>query len=102
MEIHEEIEKELRLSGSETAVVHGRIVGDVFTRGSSTFILHGIVKGNIWIEDNASVFIHGMVAGDVTNNGGTLRHYGMIKGNLHKLSGQTIVHPRAVICESKC
>ena len=97
-DVHEELREDLQLKESEVAVVHGTIIGDVFVRGSSNLILHGIVRGNIYIEDQGSAFIHGIVFGDVTNNGGTVKHYGMINGHMNKLSGETVVSPRAVIC----
>ena len=100
-EIHEDIKEDLQLKGSDVIVVHGQISGDVFVRGSSTLILHGIIRGSVWVEDQGAAFIHGMVSGDVTNNGGRVKHYGMIKGKLNKLAGETVVHPRALVCEEK-
>lgn len=101
-EIHGDIGKDLQLKESEVAVVHGQISGDVFVKGSSTLILHGIVRGNVWVEDQGTAFIHGMVSGNVTNDGGRVKHYGMIKGKLNKLAGETVVNPRSLICEDRC
>lgn len=101
-EIHEDLREDLQLKESEVAVVHGQILGSVFVKGKSTFILHGIVRGNVWIEENGSAFIHGIVTGNVTNNGGIVKHYGLIKGQLNSLSGETIIHPKAVVCQETC
>ena len=101
-ETYEDFREDLELKGSEIAVIHGQIFGDVFVRGKATLILHGIVRGNVWVENHGSAFIHGLVTGDITNNGGRVKHYGLIKGRINQLAGETIVHPRALICENKC
>ena len=101
LEIHDELRENLELKESEVAVVHGIVYGDVSVRGSSTLILHGIIRGNVVVEGQGTFFIHGMVYGDVTNNGGTIRHYGMVKGKLNKHSGETIVNSRAIVCENE-
>ena len=69
--------EDLRLNGSEIAVVRGVHNGNIFVLGSSTLILRGIVRGSVYIENEAKVFIHGIVTGNVTNNGGILKHYGL-------------------------
>ena len=101
IEIHDELKENLKLKESEVAVVHGMVCGDVFVGGSSTLILHGIIRGNVIVKEQAVFFLHGMVYGDVTNNGGTIRHYGMVKGRLNKLSGETIVSSRAIVCDEE-
>lgn len=101
IEINDELKGNLELKDSEVAVIHGMVCGDVFVRGSSTLILHGIIRGNVVVEGQETFFLHGMVYGDVTNNGGIIKHYGMIKGRLNKFSGETVVRSRAIVCESE-
>jgi hypothetical protein len=60
-------------------------------------ILRGIVTGSVYIEENATAFIHGIVFGNVTNNGGQLKHYGVIKGKLNRIAGETVTWPNSVI-----
>ncbi|MCK5321182.1 hypothetical protein KAJ38_01265 [Candidatus Pacearchaeota archaeon] len=101
IEIHDELKEDIDLKGSEVAVIHGIVGGDVSVTGSSTLILHGIIRGNVTVGGQGTFFIHGIVYGDVTNNGGIIRHYGMIKGKLNKISGETIVNPKAIVCENE-
>ena len=91
--------EDLKLNGQEIAVVRGVHNGNIYVFGGATLILRGIVKGSIYIEDNATAFIHGIVFGDVTNNGGRLKHYGVIKGRLNRLAGETIIWPKSIIGE---
>lgn len=93
--------EDLKLKGAEIAVVRGVHEGNIYVFGGSTLILRGIVKGSIYIEETGSAFIHGIVTGDVTNNGGRLKHYGVIKGRLNRLAGETVIWPRSIIGEIK-
>ena len=101
IEIHDELKDNLKLKESEIEVVNGIVCWDVFVKGNATLILHGIIRGNVIVEGQGTFFLHGMVYGDVTNNGGVIRHYGMIKGRLNKLSGETIINSRAIVCNEE-
>ncbi len=96
---HSDSREDLKLKGAEIVVVRGVHNGNVYIANGSTLILRGIVKGNIYIEEEGNAFLHGIVTGDVINNGGRLKHYGVIKGTLTRLSGETVSWPKSIIGE---
>ncbi|HXQ25600.1 MAG TPA: hypothetical protein VN822_04255 [Candidatus Acidoferrales bacterium] len=73
------------------------ITGSATVVKGAAFELGGMICRDLVVEEGAVVHLHGMVLGNVTNNGGQLEIFGMIRGRLLKRSGTTHVDAKAVI-----
>lgn len=92
---HGKIEGDLRVG--EEFSLFGMVRGSVFVAPQATLHLYGMMCSNLYLEPGSRVEISGMVSGTVVNQGGSLRVFGMVKGGLRHESGETVVHPKAVI-----
>lgn len=81
--------------------VMGMIMGSVKVIKGGQLILNGTIDKDLIIDSGAYVMLNGTVSGSVYNNGGVLKVYGRIGGDLHKLGGSTEVSNEAVIGERK-
>jgi len=78
-------------------ILTGVIIGDVVVKEGINFNLNGVVSGNLLVSNNSTVYINGVLNGNVKNIGGNLEIYGIVKGRLIEISGNTFVDKNAVI-----
>lgn len=76
--------------------LRGMVIGNL-TVSQGTLILTGVVCRDLYVEEHGIVELRGMVGGDAVNRGGRLHIYGMVKGRVNDLGGETSADPQAKI-----
>ncbi len=77
--------------------IQGTIKGSVSVGSDCNLILNGTIAKDLIIEENSKAELNGVVSGNVINNGGSLRVYGVIFGDLYKNAGEVYIDSKAVI-----
>lgn len=89
------IKGDLRVTGDFTLL--GMVTGSVSVASGAALWLHGLVRGDLHLEPEARVEVRGVVDGSVINRGGRLRLFGTVNQAVRAESGETLVHPKAVV-----
>ena len=77
--------------------LQGMVTGNTNVKNGGTLELRGTCLRNLFLEEGAEVQLYGTVVGSVTNRGGRLLIYGVVKGDVRTLAGETWIDPKAVI-----
>ena len=56
-----------------------------------------MVTGNVFVKPGGFLHLHGTASGDVMNNGGKIKVYGTLVGQLHDIAGETYIDRNAAI-----
>lgn len=81
----------------QALTLHGMVTGTVTVVKGGDLQLYGMVGDDLVVEEGGIAIVHGTVCRDVRNQGGTLKVYGTIQGQLYEAAGTTTVAPSAKI-----
>ena len=75
----------------------GTVSGSARVTSGTLLKMRGTITGDLTLEPSSVVELRGTVNGNVTNMGGRLEIYGVVRGQVFARFGQTAVDPQAVV-----
>jgi cytoskeletal protein CcmA (bactofilin family) len=82
---------------SRDTTLDGTVSGSARVTSGTLLKMMGTITGDLILEPSSVVELRGTVNGNVTNMGGRLEIYGVVKGQVSARFGQTTVDPQAVV-----